>query len=38
MGNPKVIAHAIPNLVPPVDLECTLKFLFGSGNIANDID
>ena len=31
-------AHAFPNLVPPVDREYTLKFLFGSGNIANGID
>jgi hypothetical protein len=38
VGNSKVLAHAIPNLVPPVDREYTLKFLYGSGNIANHID
>jgi hypothetical protein len=38
VGNSKVMAHALPNLVPPVDREYTLRFLFGSGNIANDID
>jgi hypothetical protein len=38
VGNSKVMAHALPNLVPPVDREYTLRFLFGSTNIANDID
>jgi hypothetical protein len=38
VGNSKVMAHAIPNLVPPIDREYTLKFLFGRGNITNDID
>jgi hypothetical protein len=27
VGNSKVMAHAIPNLVPPVDREYTLRFL-----------
>jgi hypothetical protein len=38
VGNSKVMAHALPNLVPPVDREYTLRFLFGSGYIANDMD
>lgn len=38
VGNSKVMAHALPNLVPPVDREYTLKFLFGNGNITNDLD
>jgi hypothetical protein len=37
VGNSKVLAHALPNLVPPVDREYTLRFLFGNKNIANDI-
>lgn len=38
VGNSKVMAHALPNLVPPVDREYTLRFLFGNGNITNGID
>lgn len=38
VGNSKVMAHALPNLVPPVDREYTLKFLFGSKDIRNDIE
>jgi hypothetical protein len=38
VGNSKVIAHALPNLVPPVDREYTLKFLYGRGEIKNDIE
>ena len=38
VGNSKVMAHALPNLIPPVDRQYTLKFLFGTGNITNDID
>jgi hypothetical protein len=37
VGNSKVLAHALPNLVPPVDREYTLRFLFGNTNITNDI-
>lgn len=36
VGNSKVMAHALPNLIPPVDREYTLKFLFGTGHIRND--
>jgi hypothetical protein len=38
VGNSKVMAHALPNLVPPVDREYTLRFLFGSGNITNNLE
>jgi hypothetical protein len=37
VGNSKVLAHALPNLVPPVDREYTLKFLYGRGDIKNDL-
>lgn len=36
VGNSKVMAHALPNLVVPVDREYTLRFLFGKTNIVND--
>jgi hypothetical protein len=38
VGNSKVMTHALPNLVAPVDREYTLRFLFGSTNIANDLE
>lgn len=38
VGNSKVMAHLMPNAIAPVDREYTLKFLFGTGNITNDID
>jgi hypothetical protein len=38
VGNSKVLAHALPNLVPPVDREYTLKFLYGRGEIKNNIE
>ena len=38
VGNSKVMAHALPNLVPPVDREYTLTFLFGHGQIINGLD
>jgi hypothetical protein len=38
VGNSKVMAHALSNLVAPVDREYTHRFLFSSTNIANDID
>jgi len=38
VGNSKVMAHALPNLVAPVDREYTLRFLFGSTYIANDLE
>lgn len=38
VGNSKVMAHLIPNLVPPVDRRYTLSFLFGSSEITNGLD
>jgi hypothetical protein len=38
VGNSKVMAHLMPHLIPPVDREYTLKFLFGNGQITNGID
>ena len=38
VGNSKVMAHALPDLVPPVDRQYTLKFLFGRGQIKNDLE
>lgn len=38
VGNSKVMAHALPRLVPPIDRRYTLKFLFGNDQIVNDID
>jgi hypothetical protein len=37
VGNSKVFAHLLPNLVPPVDREYTLTFLFGNKQITNDL-
>ncbi len=36
VGNSKVMAHALPNLIPPVDREYTLRLLLGNKNIKND--
>lgn len=38
VGNSKVMAHLIPNVVPPIDREYTLKFLTGNKNIKNNLD
>ncbi len=38
VGNSKVMAHALQDLVPPVDREYTLKFLYGNGNIQNNVE
>jgi hypothetical protein len=38
VGNSKVMAHLMPNIVPPIDREYTLKFLKGNGDIRNDPD
>ncbi|MER2511322.1 MAG: hypothetical protein ABTQ25_02695 [Nitrosomonas ureae] len=35
VGNSKVMAHLMPNLIPPVDRQYTLNFLFGKGQIEN---
>lgn len=37
VGNSKVLAHLLPNLVAPIDREHTLKFLFGGTAFTNDI-
>lgn len=37
VGNSKVMAHLLPNIIPPIDREYTLKFLKGNTNIKNDI-
>jgi hypothetical protein len=37
VGNSKVLAHLLPNLIPPVDRAYTLQFLYGHGRIANAI-
>lgn len=38
VGNSKVMAHLLPSLVAPIDREYTLRYLFGNGNIQNDLD
>ena len=38
VGNSKVMAHLLPNLIPPVDRQYTLKFLFGHGRITNAVE
>lgn len=38
VGNSKVMAHLLPKLIPPVDREYTLKFLFRHGQIKNELD
>lgn len=38
VGNSKVMAHLIPNLVSPIDRQYTLKYLRGNTNIRNDLD
>lgn len=36
VGNSKVMAHLIPNIVPPIDREYTLRYLRGNTNIRNN--
>lgn len=38
VGNSKVMAHALPNLVAPVDREYTLWFLFRNTSITNHLE
>jgi len=38
VGNSKVMAHLLPNIIPPIDREYTLKYLKGNKNIRNGID
>lgn len=37
VGNSKVMAHLLPNLVPPIDRRYTLKYLYNNTNIKNDL-
>lgn len=37
VGNSKVMAHFLPGIVPPIDREYTLNYLFGSGNLQNNL-
>jgi hypothetical protein len=38
VANSKVMAHLLPKLIPPVDRQYTLKFLFKHGRINNGIE
>ena len=38
VGNSKVLHHMMPNIVPPIDREYTLRYLRGNTNIRNDLD
>ncbi|MEW6662091.1 MAG: hypothetical protein ACOY9Y_09010 [Bacillota bacterium] len=38
VGNSKVLAHLLPNLVAPVDREYTMNYLFGSKMFQNGLD
>lgn len=38
VGNSKVMAHLLPYTVAPIDREYTLKYLFHSGSLQNNLD
>jgi len=38
VGNSKAMHHMMPNLVPPIDREYTLKYLRGNKTIKNDLE
>ena len=38
VGNSKVMHHMMPDIVPPIDREYTLRYLRGNTNIANDLN
>jgi len=38
IGHSKVMAHLMPNIVPPIDREYTLNFLKGHSQIQNGLD
>lgn len=38
VGNSKVMHHMLPNIIPPIDREYTLRFLCGSTTIKNDLE
>lgn len=38
VGNSKVMHHMLPNVIPPIDREYTLWFLYGKTTIRNDLE
>jgi hypothetical protein len=38
VGNSKVMHHMMPNIVPPIDRNYTLRYLRGNTSISNDVD
>lgn len=38
VGNSKVMHHMLPNIVPPIDRNYTLRYLRGNTNLKNDLD
>ena len=38
VGNSKVMHHMLPNIVPPIDRQYTLRYLYGATTIANNVD
>lgn len=38
VGNSKVMHHMLPNIIPPIDREYTMRYLRGNTNIKNDIE
>lgn len=38
VGHSKVLHHMMPNIVPPIDREYTLRYLRGNTNIKNDLN
>ncbi len=38
VGNSKVMHHMLPNVIPPIDREYTLRFLRGNTTIKNDLE
>jgi len=38
VGNSKVMHHILPNVIPPIDREYTLRFLRGNTTIRNDLE
>jgi len=38
VGHSKVLHHMMPNIIPPIDREYTLRYLRGNTNIKNDLD
>jgi len=38
VGNSKAMHHILPNIIPPIDREYTLRFLHGNTTIRNDLE